>query len=217
MGGQSRSVIRVIVQKIDDGLLGPGDGVDEKALVQELGVSHTPIREAILKLEAQGLVQRMPRKGAAVFKPSLKEFLSILEVDAKLEGQAAGLAARRLSEKGRAQLEAATAACESHVARHAERRPSDYHQLNLAFHGAIADGSGNPVLAEMIRANARRLMGYYRAEYRLKGVMEASALAHRSIAEAILEGDETEAEARMSGHVQMDQARVLDLLAMFDS
>ena len=75
--------------------LNPGDVIEEARLMDAHGVSRTPVREAFIQLEASGLIRRLPRKGAVLFKPTLEEFLAILEVHAKLEGQAAGLAARR--------------------------------------------------------------------------------------------------------------------------
>ena len=99
-GPQIPGLVQHILDRIDLGQLNPGDLLDEAELSETHGVSRTPVREAILYLEALGLVRRLPRKGAAIFRPTLEEFLAILEVHAKLEGQAAGLAARRLSRQG---------------------------------------------------------------------------------------------------------------------
>ena len=110
MAGQTETVISAILGAIESGALNPGDMIEEQVLSERHGVSRTPIREALIKLETAGLVQRLPRKGAVVFKPTLEEFLAILEVHAKLEGQAAGLAARRLSPVYAKLLEAATLA-----------------------------------------------------------------------------------------------------------
>ena len=62
MAGQTETLIETILQWIDIGRLNPGDVVDETALVAEFGVSRTPVREAVLQLEAMGLVRRLPRK-----------------------------------------------------------------------------------------------------------------------------------------------------------
>ena len=77
MSGQTDTVINTILENIDRGLLNPGDVVQEEELIAELGISRTPMREALLKLESTGLVQRQPRKGALIFKPTLEEFLGI--------------------------------------------------------------------------------------------------------------------------------------------
>ncbi|MEM1387699.1 MAG: GntR family transcriptional regulator [Pseudomonadota bacterium] len=216
MAGQAQAVIQSVIAKIDSGALIPGAAIDEEALTVELDVSQTPIREALLKLEARGLVQRAPRKGAVIFKPTIREFLSIMEVHAKLEGQAAGLAARRLSAERRSALEAAVRACEQHHRVLGDSAPDAYYQLNMAFHYTVAEASGNAFLLDTITASARRLIAYYRARYRFAGSIAASAVEHRSIATAILDGDSAQAEAEMAAHVQLDQMTALDLLTIFE-
>jgi DNA-binding GntR family transcriptional regulator len=202
-----------LMERIDLGLLNPGDPLDEAELAATYGVSRTPVREAILHLEAVGLVRRSPRKGATLFRPTLEEFLAILEVHAKLEGQAAGLAARRLSITGAAALESAVLACELHARDRGDADPDSYYQLNLRFHEAVALASGNAVLVEFVKTNARKLLAYYRARYRFAGVIAASAAEHRQIAGLITGRDGAGAEALMARHVQFDQVTAMDLLA----
>lgn len=213
MAGQTEQVLTAVLEDIDAGRLNPGDVVDEAALIARHGVSRTPVREAFIQLEATGLIRRLPRKGAVLFKPSLEEFLAILEVHAKLEGQAAGLAARRLSETRKSALEAAVAACEAHARDKGDGDPAGYYQLNLRFHETVALGAANPFLVEMIKTNARKLMAYYRARYRYPGSIATSAREHREIAELILAHRAQEAEAAMIAHVQFDRVTVMDLLA----
>jgi DNA-binding GntR family transcriptional regulator len=213
MAGQTNTLIAAILNWIDIGRLNPGDVIDEAALAGEFSVSRTPVREAILQMEAMGLIQRLPRKGAALFRPTLEEFLAILEVHSKLEGQAAGLAARRLSRTGAEALEAVVAACETHAAAQGDANPDTYYQLNLRFHETVAIAAGNPFLTEMIKANARKLLAYYRARYRYAGAIGASALDHRRIARLITDRDSAGAEAQMLRHVQFDQVTAMDLLA----
>ena len=213
MSRQNFSLVSELLNRIDLGRLNPGDAIDEQVLVAELGISRTPVREALLQLEAMGLVRRHPRKGATVFRPTLEEFLAILEVHAKLEGQAAGLAARRLSVGGAVALEAAVAACEGHARDHGDRDPDGYYQLNLRFHECVATVAGNPFLTDLIKTNARKLLAYYRARYRYAGAIAASAQDHRRIASLIADRDAAGAEAQMQRHVQFDQVTAMDLLA----
>ena len=174
MAGQTETLICTLMDWIDLGHLNPGDVIDETALVARFGVSRTPVREAVLQLEAMGLVRRLPRKGATVFRPTLEEFLAILEVNAKLEGQAAGLAARRLSNTWAEALETSVQACETFAASKGDSDPDFYYQLNLRFHECVALAAGNPFLTEMIKTNARKLLAYYRARYRYAGAIAAS-------------------------------------------
>lgn len=216
MAGQTESIIHMILAWIDGGRLNPGDVIDEAELVRCTGASRTPLREALLKLEATGLVRRVPRKGAVVFKPSLTEFLAILEVHARLEGQAAGLAARRISVSEAERLEAAVAACEEHAASSGDSHPDAYYQLNLGFHEAVGLAAGNPFLLDMIKSNARKLLAYYRARYRYPGAIASSAAEHRRIAERITARDAEGAEKLMISHVQFDQVTAMDLLAALE-
>lgn len=214
MAGQG-GILDEICARIDAGRLLPGDVLDEQGLTREFGVSRTPVREALLKLEALGLVRRRPRGGAVVFRPTLEEFLAILEVHAKLEGQAAGLAARRLNPASAARIEAAVAACEAHAAGTGANTDGtdEYYPRNLEFHLAVALAAHNGVLLDLIRANARKLLAYYRARYRIRGTVAQSAVEHRAIFTAIAAGESAEAEALMARHVQFDSVTAMDLLA----
>ena len=212
-GPQTPTLVQHILDRIDLGQLNPGDTLDEAELAETFGVSRTPLREAVLYLEALGLVRRLPRKGATIFRPTLEEFLAILEVHAKLEGQAAGLAARRLSRQGAEELEAAVRACEAHAATSPDADPDGYYQHNLRFHACVAHASGIAVLVDALKTNARKLLAYYRARYRFQGAITASATEHRDISRLILDRDSTGAEGRMQRHVQFDQVTAMDLLA----
>lgn len=213
MAGQTDTLIAAILEDIDAGRLAPGQEIDEAALAARHSVSRTPIREAYIQLEASGLIRRLPRKGAVLFKPTLEEFLAIQEVHAQLEGQAAGLAARRISPVLREQLHAVVTACETHASQKGDADPDGYYQLNLRFHETVALGAANPFLVEMIKTNARKLMAYYRARYQYPGAIAQSALEHREIATLILSHDRDGAEAAMQAHVLYDQVTVMDLLA----
>ena len=213
MSGQTQTLISAILERIDLGRLNPGDVIDEQELVDDFAVSRTPVREALLHLEAVGLIRRLPRKGATVFRPTLAEFLAILEIHSKLEGQAAGLAARRLSAAGAGDLERCVAACEGHAAALGDTQPDAYYQLNLRFHACVATAAGNAFLLDLVKTNARKLLAYYRARYHFAGVIGASAAEHRQIARLITDRDGVGAEAMMHRHVQFDQVTAMDLLA----
>ena len=92
-------------EAIVEGKLSPGKRLMEIQLAEQLGVSRTPVREAIRKLELEGLVVMIPRKGAYVSNMSLKEVVEVLEIRASLEGLAAYLAAERISDEDLIKLE----------------------------------------------------------------------------------------------------------------
>ncbi|MCB1339504.1 MAG: GntR family transcriptional regulator [Pseudooceanicola sp.] len=213
MAGQTETVLNAILEGIDRGNLNPGDIIEEGALMAAHAVSRTPVREALIQLETAGLIRRLPRKGAVLFKPTLEEFLSILEVNMRLEGQAAGLAARRLSPGNAADLEDATAACEAHARDLGDAEPDAYYQLNMRFHEVVAISSGNPFLLDLVKTNGRKLLAYYRAAYRYPGTIAHSAQEHRTLATLIAQRQADEAEALMIRHLGFDHATVMDLLA----
>ena len=88
-----------------EGDLKAGQRLMEVQLAEQLGVSRTPIREAIRKLELEGLVVMLPRKGAYVANMSFKDLIDVLEIRSSLEGLAASLAAERLREEDISDLE----------------------------------------------------------------------------------------------------------------
>ena len=84
-------------EAIINGTLRPGERMMEIQMAEELGVSRTPVREAIRKLELEGFVVMLPRKGAYVAGISLKDIADVFEVRASLEALASGLAAERIT------------------------------------------------------------------------------------------------------------------------
>ncbi|GAB5445404.1 GntR family transcriptional regulator [Gymnodinialimonas sp.] len=214
MTTQTTAVIDLIIARIDAGTLLPGAAIDEKEVMATCDVSRTPVREALIRLEADGLVVRHARKGAVIFQPSVAEFLTILEVHANLESFAAGLAAQRITEDVAAELRANVAACETHAAAKGHGDPAGYYQLNLQFHEIIVRAAHNDVLARMVKTNARKLMAYYRMRYRTPGASVASAKDHGRIARLILDHRAEDAQAAMLEHFNYDRQTVMDLIAL---
>ena len=92
----SEVVSETLRSAIQDGTLKPGERLMEIPLAEELGVSRTPIREAIRKLELEGFVVMVPRRGTYVANISLKDITQVFEIRSALEELAAGLAAERI-------------------------------------------------------------------------------------------------------------------------
>ncbi len=213
MAGQTEQILNAVLEDIEAGRMKPGDVLEEAPLMTAHGVSRTPVREAFIQLETAGLIRRLPRKGAVLFKPTLEEFLAIIEVHAMLEGQAAGLAARRISPQQAEELERAVKACEAHAQDGGDHDPSGYYRLNMRFHEAVAQAAGNPFLVQMVTSNGRKLMAYYRARFRYPEAIGSSVRDHREIATLIVDRKCGEAEAAMASHVAFDHVTVMDLLA----
>ncbi|HOQ37263.1 MAG TPA: GntR family transcriptional regulator [Acetivibrio sp.] len=92
-------VFNTLREAIISGELKPGERLMEVKLAEKMGVSRTPVREAIRKLELEGLVNMLPRKGAHVAELSAKDIMDVLEVRATLDGMATSLAAERITDE----------------------------------------------------------------------------------------------------------------------
>lgn len=188
----------VIEDLIHQGELLPGAGLDERELAEQLGMSRTPIREAIQQLQVQGLVRTIPRHGAFVAKLSIRELLSMLELLAELEASCARFASRRISAAQQADLVTAR----DHCREAAQRRDfADYEIANQAFHQVLYEACNNRYLTDQILAIRRRTGIYRRNLFEKTGRMAVSVAEHRVIADAVMAGDERAAEEAARGHI----------------
>lgn len=216
MAGEPDAVVDFIIAQIDAGDALPGRAIDEKEMMQVCGVSQTQVHDALIRLEADGLVQRDPRKGTVIFQPTVAEFLTILEVHANLESFAAGLAAQRITDTLKAELLSVVGACGTHAAEYGNTDPAGYYQLNTRFHETIAQAARNDLLMQMIKTNARKLTAYYRMRYRHPGASQSSAKDHVAIADLIIGSKPEAAAAAMQEHFNYDRETVMDLIASAD-
>lgn len=134
---------------IIEGRLEQGERINETVLGRSLGVSRTPLREALRTLAAEGLIDLRPAHGARVTRPTPAEIHGMLEVLAELEAMAGRLACARASEAQRAE---ALAVHRRMMALYATRDRMPYYKLNQHFHGLISAMSGNATLAQ-VQAN----------------------------------------------------------------
>jgi DNA-binding GntR family transcriptional regulator len=190
-----------------------GSRLRQEALAEEFGVSRTPVREALRKLQATGLVELLPNRGAIVRGPSAREIREAYEVRAELEGLAAELAAGRISDRDLLRLREAQAlfrrSVETLIARRA-RRPQPWKdesvwvQANDLFHQAILDAAGNERLSDTIadlhRSFPRDLT--WAALSQSSRLLEENVEQHEAILEAIERRDPVEARQRMIEHVR---------------
>jgi Transcriptional regulators len=154
-------VFNTLRQAILKGELAPGERLMEIQLAEKLGVSRTPIREAIRKLELEGLVNMVPRKGAEVAKISERNLRDVLEVRRALEELAVELACKRITDEDLSQLEI--------ISKKIEREVHSLDSIELAeldekYHDVIYQATGNNRLIQIIN-NLREQMYRYRLEY----------------------------------------------------
>ncbi|MDS9469972.1 GntR family transcriptional regulator [Paracoccus sp. MBLB3053] len=139
-------VVARIRDLIVEGALTPGSRIDEAALIEQLGVSRTPFREALRTLAAEGLVEIRPTRGSLVRKLTPDEVFSMLEVLARLEQLAAELACKRATD---AQIDRMMAIHAQMLDYYEKRERMPYFKLNQEFHRGIVSLSDNPVLVEI--------------------------------------------------------------------
>ncbi len=189
--------------------LRPGEAIDEKALCDELGISRTPLREALKVLNAEGLVELVPRRGCFVKRLDIAELDELFPVMAVLEGLCAREAVRRATPPDLARLEEIHAELERYAA---EGNIDDYYEQNRRFHQVVQELSGNRWL-QRVSADLRRIMRLARHEQlTVPGRLQASLEEHRSVMEAFRSGDPELADRCMQEHL-IQQGVALDRLA----
>ncbi len=202
-----------IEEQIATGELPPGSTLDEAALVEAHGVSRTPVREALIQLAAEGLIEMRPRHGAVVTSIGPGRLIEMFEVMAELESMCGRLAARRMSVGEHKMLAKAHEDCEK---ARAAQDPDAYFYANEQFHAAIYAGSHNQFLSEQAQQLHRRLRPYRRLQLRVRDRMGSSYTEHAAIVQAITSGDSQAASVALHGHIVVQGERFGDLLASLE-
>jgi DNA-binding GntR family transcriptional regulator len=186
-----------------EGEYGPNERLIEEQLAERLGVSRTPVRQALTMLEAEGLVEIAPNKGAMVCSFSAEDVWELYDLRAVLEGHAAKRAATGISGEQIGRLGELAVEMEGLSGRFADHEGEIRRLvvLNNAFHGTIIDASRNQRLARMVRRTVEIPL-VYKAFFRY-GPHERtiSNHYHRQILGALKAGDAERAEIVMRGHV----------------
>ncbi|MFC6014292.1 GntR family transcriptional regulator [Nocardia lasii] len=194
-----QSVHRQIRQMVLSGVLTSGQSLSVPALATELGVSRSPVREAVQQLIYEGLAVSAPHAGAKVAAVDDDRIRDVLAVRAALDGLAAAAAATRLTEAELDKLTAIITAQETNLADPAD--PARDAQLDLEFHTFIRDASGNGCVAdELARLEAQAHL--YRGDLWCSARNRRVALReHRRIVEALESGHPESARAAAEAHV----------------
>ena len=184
---------------IVEGKLKPGQRLMEVQLAEQLGVSRTPVREAIRKLELEGLVVMIPRKGAYVANMSLKDVIDVLEIRASLEGLAASLAAERITDEDIKKLESIVEEFNDSI------NESDVEALlrkDVEFHECIFKSTNNKKLHQLINSlweQVYRFRVTYISDYdSTVNIVEE----HKMILDAIKRRDSKLAKQSAMQHIQ---------------
>jgi DNA-binding GntR family transcriptional regulator len=194
--------------EILDGRLEPGAELIEVALAEQLGVSRGPLREAISRLAAEGLVTVSPRRGAVVRSLSKGEFLELYQVREALERMAVQLAVPRLTNEQFEELASLNAEMEAHAA---GNEVESFFVANLAFHARLLESSGNRKLQELYRQLLGQLGRYRLRSLTLRGNLKRSVSEHKAILRAARRGDAERAAQLMAEHIRVPQRRAMEL------
>jgi DNA-binding GntR family transcriptional regulator len=202
-------VYRILRERILQGFLPPGTRLVEANLAHRLGTSRTPVREALHRLEQEGLVRPAGRRGVVVVGLDLADIQEIMGLREVLESHAAGLAAVRITEREFGILERAL--------RHAERaiQEGDPHALlqwNTRFHDGIVAASGSRRLRDLINRLSEVILAYRKLTLQVPGLPARSHQEHVAILEALRRRDREVAETLMRAHIRGKTRALLEAL-----
>ncbi|MDE7431301.1 MAG: GntR family transcriptional regulator [Lachnospiraceae bacterium] len=203
-----RDVVFITLREaILKGELEPGERLMEIALAQKLGVSRTPIREAIRKLELEGLVVMAPRKGAEVAEITLKDLRDVLEVRKNLEELAVELACKKATEND---IEEMKLAHEEFIKTLSQKDLTVIAEADVKFHDVIYRTTGNKRLIQILN-NLREQMYRYRLEY-IKDEKKRMIVTdeHLQIIEAIRNKDVNSAKDYIQVHINNQEKTIVE-------
>ncbi|WP_232295718.1 GntR family transcriptional regulator [Pseudorhodobacter aquimaris] len=198
---QGQDAYQRLISEIRSGALGPGDRLTETDLAERLGISRTPVREAIRALEADGLVVHVPRVGASIRRLTYSEVTELYEMRAVLEGTAARLAARTASDVELAELQMIS----DEMALTPAEAPRLY-ALNRQFHATLLDAARNRFLLEAVAGLEKTLLILGPTTMEDAGRVRQAQAEHEAILNALNARDGDRAETLMRAHINAAHA-----------
>ena len=202
--------LRYLRERITSGDLPPGSRLSDLLLAKEIGISRTPVREAIQQLAADGLVEVIPHQGAVVRTPSADELDELYEIRAILEGHAAARAASRRSDADMAELQALCTAMEA-ISGDGDtlsvEATARQHLLDRTFHQRVLAMSGQRQLQRLVDSAGVIARPFETMEQQMPSTALASAISHhRRITAAIAASDAEGARQAMAAHIESGRA-----------
>ena len=208
---RSEQLREAIAEQIATGAYVPGQRLDEVQLAARFGASRTPLREALIQLAGDGLIEIRPRRGALVRALEPQRLVEMFEVMAELEAMCARLAARRISPAQLAELRDAHERC-AVLSNQADDLDAYYH-ANQDFHFALYEASQNQFLCDEAKALHQKLGVYRRLQLRVRDRVNSSFREHAAVLDALQQGNGERAAAEVRAHVAIQGERFTDLLA----
>jgi DNA-binding GntR family transcriptional regulator len=201
------AVAERVRELIRSGELAPGTHLRQDEIAARFGVSSTPVREAFLALEREGLVRRHPHRGVVVFMPSVEELGELYEIRATLEPLATEIAAKKLSDDDLAALERI-------VAEMRTVRPKRFVELNDELHTRIYAAADRPRLAEIIDGLREPAANYISMNVDLydRSYRDEVQAEHEALVEALRARAAKRAARVMREHLQHSGAHIVSLI-----
>ena len=199
---KSTCVYDAILGAILHGDLKAGEKLSETGLAERLGVSRTPVREALRALDAEGFVRLSPNSRFEITSFSRQDAMEVLQIRRLLEGEASRLAAQRGTPEDCCRLQETLDAAWACVEGHAEEVDFRFMQADIAFHRTIFEIAGNNRMLRVSSALGDRLARLYLSRSSDVQMYEICLQQHRNIMEAIQAHDVIRAEAYARRHIE---------------
>lgn len=202
-------VYKTLEDQILSQKLTAGEAVTESKLSSALGVSRTPIREALQRLDREGLIKLIPNKGAFVIGISEKDLIDIYMIRMRLEGLASSIAAKKADEKLCRHLEENIDLTEFYISKGNIERVKD---LDSDFHDIIYRACDSRMICKTLSELHRYIASYRKLSLTVEGRIEKSLEEHREIFAAISKNDAQSADNLMSKHVEHALGNLLSII-----
>ena len=197
-GTQSNQLAQQLEEMIFSGKVRPGEKLEEATIAAQFGVSRTPVREAIQRLVATGMVEVRRRKGTIVTQLTMPRLIGMIEMMAEMDILAARLAARRATPEERDHLHDILAGARSAVGDQAA-----YTRFNRDFHWALYAATHNHYLEDVALRTWRVLQPYRNFRLDQPARRKSSLAEHEAVYEAIRTSDGDLAAQKMASHVKV--------------
>ncbi|WP_192879717.1 GntR family transcriptional regulator [Vibrio cholerae] len=213
---KSENLTEYLIEAIVEGELTPGSKISEPELAKQFQVSRGPLREALMRVEGLGLIERIPHIGARVIQLSPSKLVELYAVREALEGMAARLAARNITEIELAGLESLLSTHSTHIDQ-VEGASYFHQQGDFDFHYRIIQASRNQQLIGLLCDELYHLLRMYRYQSPRSHSRPVEALEeHKFILRAIRQRDEELAEMLMRRHISRSR-QLIEQQIMLDA
>ncbi|MFH5186227.1 GntR family transcriptional regulator [Paenibacillus sp. TAB 01] len=203
-------VYQYIKQAIVSGVYKSGERIIERELADLLNVSRTPIREALFRLESQGFVKTLPRKGVVVSKLSPEEIIEIFTILGSLESLAMKMAAQRATDEHRKDLKKVIQEIDEALA----KPDVDEAYKNVHFHinDIIFRAAQSPRLTQMLDGLSDYIRAFVQLGYELPGRQRKAMEEHRALAVAVCNGEADLVESLTKIHLENSKKAYMEAL-----